>query len=900
MNGAGGLGLGFVITAKDMATSVMRGVGREVDGMAKHAANSGDAMKSAGDELKSMGQKMTVAGMAGGAALGYAASEAAEYGKKVGLVQTIADSAQFPLKKIQEIGYDMAGTYGGDAGTQVAALYNALSSGASTAADATALMNEANKLAVSGSTTVDSAMGGLTGTVNAFGMQMTEASKVSDAFFTAVKLGAADMSVDVLAKQFSGVSATAHTLGVSLDDTLAGLAKLTASGTPTSQAVTELKAVLTSIMQPSADAAAEAKRLGIAFDMAGLKSKGLQGLLDSIQASGKMTPDTMKKLFGSSVEAFGGISKLYGDGGTQFRDFASQMHNASGAANTAFGIMSSKSAFAAGQLKANLGVALLRIGDIIAPVFGAIGAAINIVVLAFNKAPAPLQKMLVYGAAAASALLVLTGAALTLAGTIMGLAAVGTAAAAAFGVVIGVSEVMTVAIAFAGATIATFTAAAEANVGGFGSFVKDAFAKASLAVSALSDLFSTGQMSGAVAKELYKTENDGLWQFVKQLYLWGARIGNFFANIGAGVSEGLSGMTEPFEELKGALMGLAEAFGVVPESAEESTNSFVEFGAAGRNVASIVVSGIKLLVGGFTTLANFATGVVTGFRNVWATAGQVAPVFDTLSQVVSMVGTAFAAFTGGTTAASSGAQGLGTTMGSVLGGIAMVFGIFVNAIATGFSFMVGVVGAFGSLFQGIAGIVSGVVNVVGGVLSGNWAQAWMGAKQIVAGAVQGIIGALMSIIGAVLGIVDGIGRMLGKDLGLQKGIEAQKGAMNKSVSEGLGLDQPQNVIPLKPPPPNGPQPVQTTPGALPTPATPPGVTAPGGGAGPGTVAAAATPGAGDIAAAMAAASKPAAAPPVNVNTAITLQVDGAVLAETVDKYSTANGGRANGAAPAAK
>ena len=902
MNGQ--MGLGFVLNAHDFASPVFKGVGGELDKLSGRSSKVADQMTEVGATLKSVGTKMMMAGAAGAVGLGVAANAAAEYGKQVGLVQTIADKTQFPLEKIKNLGFDMAQAYGGDAKTQLAATYNALSSGASTAADATALLNAANKLAVAGNGSVDSAMAGLTGTINAYGMAMTDAATVSDSLFMAVNLGAADMSIETLSTQFSGVSATAHTFGISLNETLAGVAKLTASGTLTSAAVTELKAVMSTIAQPTADAAKEAKRLGISFDMAALKSKGLAGLLDSIKKSGKETPETMHKLFGASIEAFSGVSKLYGDGGDAFREFSKKMNGSAGAATDAFNIMSQTAAFAGAQLKANLGVALIKIGDAVGPVVAMIGKALNMLVMGFNNLPAPVQKALVLGFAAASAFLMVGGAVLVAVGSLMALASVGTAAGIAIGAVTAIVEVMTVALAVAGAAIATISAGIEADLGGFGKFAKESLDQVKLAFGALGDLFSTGAISGPLARELYKAENDGLFQFVKAVYLFGSKVLNFFENIGAGVSEGLQGMAEPFEDLKTALMTLVEAFGFVPSSAEESASSFATFGAAGRAVADIIVQGARFIVSGLTTVVNFLGGFVNGFKTSFGIIKGVSPIMLTLGSVINMVGSALAAFGSGSDSAAGGAQGFGDVIGRVAGAIVGGIGVVINVLGTMISFAVGVFSMFGSLIQGVIGVVGGMVNIVAGIMTGNWSRVWLGAKQIVAGVLGGIVGAVMSAMGAIAAVIDGAARLAGKDLGLQRGLEASKGAMNRSLRNGLGLNDANAITPMAPPPvnPNGAKPgeimiARNIPPSAPMPAT---ATTPGGAAGtPGTAAAGAPAGASaaDLSAIM---SKQAAPPPVNVNTSINLTVDGAVLAETVDKYSTANGGRANGAQPASK
>jgi TP901 family phage tail tape measure protein len=105
------------------------------------------------------------------------------------------------------------------------------------------------------------------------------------------------------------VAPTAASLGVAFGDLLAAIASITGQGLDTAGAVTGLKAALANIIKPTSDATKEAARLGIKFDAATLRARGLTGFLDAITSSAKFNADSLAKLFGS-VEALNAITAL--------------------------------------------------------------------------------------------------------------------------------------------------------------------------------------------------------------------------------------------------------------------------------------------------------------------------------------------------------------------------------------------------------------------------------------------------------------------------------------------------------------------------------------------------------------------------------------------------------------
>lgn len=892
------LGLGFMLTAEDNASDAFRSAAQSLDKVSDEGEKAREKLKEVGDALKEAGTKMMAMGGAGLAGLGLAANAAADYGKEVGLVTTIADEAEFPINRIKDMGYEFAQSYGGDAIGQIKALYNAIGSGAETAAEGTELLTYANKLAVAGASTTDAAMAGLTGTINAYGLKMTDAKKVSDAFFAAVKVGAADMTVDVLAKQLSGVSPVASLAGVSIDEMLASIARITSVGTNTSVAVTQLKAVIEGIMKPSTDATAEAKRLGISFDQATLKSKGLMGVLDSVAKSANYNAESFKKLFSSS-EAFAGVSTLMGDGGGKLHDMLGELQGASGATDEAFKKMSETAAFAGAQLKASLGVAVIRVGEIIMPFIGKLMSGLSTLVNAFNNMPEPMQRLIVLGFAAASAALVLGGAVLVAAGTILSLVAAGEAALIAAGAAIGVFQVLGAAAILVGSAFGVMREAYERDLGGFATFMNNLWTKSQLAYDGLKQLFTTGGLSGAVLTELNKVENQGLFDFVKTLYLYGTRIANFFTQAGAEVSRGVGTMGPIFEEIKGYINDIMVAFGLVAPGADEAAEGFDAFGEAGATVGSIVTTAIEFIAAAVKEVVAFISGMTVGFRKAIGDGTVLKNAWAAIGSTVEMLAAAFAGLTGNMGGASSGAQGFGATLGAVIASTVNLIATGINVATSVFSFFAGILGGVGTIISGVFSVFGGLINIVGGLIRGDLTQAWLGMKQVAVGVLTAIIGLLFGVVSAVFAAIDGVGKLFGKNFGLQKTIEGMKGETLVAINKQFGLDQKTELTPPPPPPQENkqapPRPGEVAPAAPTVPIFGPAGPAPG--PFPAAAAAGASGAAAGGAADLAAAIR--AQPPPVLQATITAQatINDAVLAEAVHRVDSANNGRSFGATP---
>lgn len=259
-------------------------------------------------------------------------------------------------------------------------IYDAISAGVPFE-ESIAAVAAAERLAIAGKADLNATLRVLVSSLNAYGLSMEEAGAFSDALFTTVRLG--QTTLPELANNLSKVTATAATLGVPFEEVLAALAALTATGVPTSEAITQINAVLLGFLKPSAQAAKLADELGVEFGAAAIRSKGLDGALqDLVKATGG-SEDQMTRLFGQA-EALKAIFPLTGSAAEKFADALVAMADKTGATDEAFTRMADSLGLGAKQVENAFKVLMIAIGTPLLDEFGGIADALAKVFLALS------------------------------------------------------------------------------------------------------------------------------------------------------------------------------------------------------------------------------------------------------------------------------------------------------------------------------------------------------------------------------------------------------------------------------------------------------------------------------------------------------------------------------------
>jgi TP901 family phage tail tape measure protein len=239
------------------------------------------------------------------------------------------------------------------------ALYQAISLGVNYK-DSLQAMATAEQLAVAGKSDLTSSTELLLGTLNAYGEGVDQAGKYSDAFFTIVQDG--KTTIPELAQYLSQVTGTAAAAEVPIETLGAAIAAITASGAPTSQAMTQIRQVIEALIKPTKQASDYAQELGLDFSAQALAADGLEGVMAKVYDVTGGNVDQMAKLFTSS-EALKGALILSRDESGKFAGALEDMENKTGATATAFEKMVKSIVIQNKKMKTNLEIVFTAIGD---------------------------------------------------------------------------------------------------------------------------------------------------------------------------------------------------------------------------------------------------------------------------------------------------------------------------------------------------------------------------------------------------------------------------------------------------------------------------------------------------------------------------------------------------------
>ncbi|MDD4521681.1 MAG: phage tail tape measure protein, partial [Methanosarcina sp.] len=272
---------------------------------ATEVGNFGSKISNVGQSLSSTGSALTsgisVPLVAVGAGIGATMSKATEFDTGMRRVATmLPEITQSGFQNISNQALTLSKDFGSSTSDMTNAMYQALSSGVPEQNIFT-FMQDAEKLAIGGSTDVVTATDVLTNAVNSYGSANLSTAQASDILFQGTKFGKS--TVEELAGSLSNVVPVAASMGISFADVNASLATMTIQGTPTAQATTQLRAIMDELSNPTTKASMAFKDLSGKSFPDFIKAGGtVGGAIDILNKGvGKTVPD-MKLLAAAEEE----------------------------------------------------------------------------------------------------------------------------------------------------------------------------------------------------------------------------------------------------------------------------------------------------------------------------------------------------------------------------------------------------------------------------------------------------------------------------------------------------------------------------------------------------------------------------------------------------------------------
>jgi len=310
--------------------------------------------------------------MAGATALtgvmGAAANSFGNYSMKLAEVSTLLPPGVSGFERYDDSVKALAVSAGQATDVVAQGLYQALSSSVPED-NVLSFMKKAADLSVGGVTDLKTSVDGLTNVMNAYGLGVDQVDQLSAVFFNTMRQG--KTTVGELASNVGQLAPLAAQLGVPFEELGSAWVSLTKVGLKTSEAGTQLKAILQGMLKPTSEATKAAAEWGYTFDassnIALLRARGLTGALEEVNRITGGSAERLGLLL-PSVEALGGGMRLVSEEGKHaFLDAMDSMpksaEEAAAMVSDAVGKMRDDVGFKTNQLKVALGNSWLEIGE---------------------------------------------------------------------------------------------------------------------------------------------------------------------------------------------------------------------------------------------------------------------------------------------------------------------------------------------------------------------------------------------------------------------------------------------------------------------------------------------------------------------------------------------------------
>lgn len=244
-------------------------------------------------------------------------------------------------------------------------LYDSISAGIA-AKDAMGFLTTATQLALGGATDTATAVDGLTTVINAYGLEASQASDVSDAFFVAMKFG--KTTVAELAHSLGPLAPTAKAAGLSFAEMLGSVSALTKAGIQTKLAVTAMQGALVSINSLSPQVTEHLQSLGLASRVTGENGATFIDVLNNLSKASGGTLEGMLKLV-PSIEGARAIMALTSKEGANYKEVMKLMGDRAGETAKAYSKFTDTFEFKSNQVKQSFNVAFIEMGNQLMPFF---------------------------------------------------------------------------------------------------------------------------------------------------------------------------------------------------------------------------------------------------------------------------------------------------------------------------------------------------------------------------------------------------------------------------------------------------------------------------------------------------------------------------------------------------
>ena len=381
-----------------MSEEALNHLGDALDDAADDLEDFGDEAEDAGDDAEDFGERSqsavegldkllaTVGIVAALTAIGSAfmgcSQAAAEFETNVAMVSTVADTTVLSAGELSAQISDLSMDTARNVNELADASYNAISAGVATEA-AVATVGEASKLATAGFTSSSSALSVLTTTLNAYGLEASEVTNISDSLVMSQNLGV--LTIDQMASSMGKAISTASAYSVDLYNLESGYISLTKAGISVEESTTYISSMFNELGSAGSNVATIiTEETGMSFGQLMNAGYSLADVLDIVYESAGRDGEAMMNLWGSA-EAGKAANAIINQGLDTFNSNLEKLANSAGTTQAAYEAMTNTTAFSTERMENSFNNLSIAIGDDLNPVISQFQNGIADVTDGFTK-----------------------------------------------------------------------------------------------------------------------------------------------------------------------------------------------------------------------------------------------------------------------------------------------------------------------------------------------------------------------------------------------------------------------------------------------------------------------------------------------------------------------------------
>lgn len=352
--------------AAEEAQNKTEQLGEEMDKTSKKSEDFGDKSKNAvvglDDILATVGIVAVLNKIAD--AFSDASDKATEFETNVAMVSTVADTTVLSADQLSTQISGLSKDTAKNVNELADATYNAISAGVATEG-AVETVGEASKLAKAGFTSSASALSVLTTALNAYQLEASEVTNISDSLITSQNLGV--MTIDQLSSSMGKAISAASAYSIDLYNLESGYISLTKAGVSVEESTTYISSMFNELGDSSSEVAGVImEETGQSFGQLMKSGYSLADVLEILYNSVDQDSEALMNLWGSA-EAGKAANAVINQGLDTFNNNLDKLRNSAGTTERAYSAMTNTTQYATERMQNSFNNLAIAIGDDINP-----------------------------------------------------------------------------------------------------------------------------------------------------------------------------------------------------------------------------------------------------------------------------------------------------------------------------------------------------------------------------------------------------------------------------------------------------------------------------------------------------------------------------------------------------